>query len=131
MVKGEAEVGREMMSKIVDGVEEAEKPSEAGADGEGDGGVPDEESNDAGFPRISFFPSDAGVENVSDDDGEGGGDEIGEPEKVAVFDEKTSDELINEVIKSGNSDADEEVATSVTGGGDIGFSFGLGFGFLG
>lgn len=46
------------------------------------------------------------MENVGDNDGESGSDEIGKPEEIAVFDKKTSDELIDKVIKGGDSNAD-------------------------
>lgn len=106
VVKREADAGSNLVGKIIDGMKETKKPSEAGTDEESESGVPNEKSDDAVFAGISLFPSDARMENVGDNDGESGGDEIGEPEEVTIFDKKTGDELINEIIKDGNSNAD-------------------------
>ena len=106
VVKRETDTGSDMVCKVVDGVKEAKKPSEAGTNEESEGGIPNEKSDDAVFAGISLFPSDARMENVGDNDGESGSDEIGKPEEIAVFDKKTGDKLINEVIKDGDSNAD-------------------------
>lgn len=68
---------------------------------------------------MTFFPSDFGMSKIGNNRGDGGGDEIREPEKVVIFDDKIGKNSVEGVIKKCDANADEKVAGSVTAGFDI------------
>lgn len=77
---------------------------------------------------MTLFPSNFGMSKVGDDSGDGGGDEIGKPEKAVVFDDEIGENGVENEIKKGDTNANKKVASCVTAGFDI---IGIVFGFHG
>ncbi len=61
------------------------------------------------------------MSDISDDDGDCGGDEIGEPKKIIIFNNKISDDSVENIVESRNADADEKISSGVSRSFDVGF----------
>ena len=71
------------------------------------------------FGDAAFFPSDFGMSNVGDDGGNGGSDEIGEPEEIVIINDKIGKNGVETIIKKGDGDADYEVTGGAFAGLDV------------
>ena len=67
VVEGETNGTRDVVSKFVEGCNEAKKPSEEWADGKCGEEVPGKEFDNAGFAGVAFFPGDFGMSDISND----------------------------------------------------------------
>ena len=110
--EGEVDASTDVVGEFVEGGKEAEELDESGADSDSEDGVPDEKTDDGAFGDVSLFPSDFGVGEVGNDNGDRGGDKIGEPKKIVVVDDKIGKDDIETVVEEGNKDADDGVFTS-------------------
>lgn len=75
--KGQMESARDAVGEVVNWGEEAKKLGEAGVDCDGDNGIPNEKAGDGGLCHCAFLPGDTRMGEVGDEDGNGGGKEIG------------------------------------------------------
>lgn len=97
-----------LVSKIVNWGEVAKKLSEGGTDGNKKS-VPDEKFDDGEFGNFAFFPGNFGVEEISDDSSNRGGNKGGKPDEVVVFDDEIGNNRIENIIESGNTEANDEI----------------------
>ena len=74
---------------------------------------------------MTFFPSNLGVRDIRNNRGDCGSDEVGEPEKVAAFDEEIRDNSEECIVEKRDSEADEKVSGSMLGGFDVIGAFGV------
>ena len=130
--EGEVNGGADIIDEFVERGEETEKLGTGGSDGDGKKGVPDEKTVDGCFGNVALLPSDFGMGDVGDNGSDGGGDEVGEPEEVVVFDDEIGDNRKKNVVENSNTDTNKDVAGGATAGLDVfGFgSFGGGGGVL-
>ena len=68
---------------------------------------------------MTFFPGDFGMSKVGYDGGDSGGNEVGEPEEVVVFNDEIGEDCVKSIIKKSNSNTDEKVTGGVTAGFDV------------
>lgn len=61
------------------------------------------------------------MSNEGDDDCDCGGDEIGEPKKIIIFNNKISDDGVENVVESCDADADEKISGGMLGSFDVGW----------
>ena len=59
--------------------------------------------------------------DIGDNNCDGGGDEIGEPKKIIIFNNKISDDGVENVVESCDADADEKISSGVLRSFDVGF----------
>ena len=62
--------------------------SESRGDNDGEHGVPNKELDDGGSGDVTLFPGDPGVCEVGNNGGNSGGDEVGEPKIIIIFNDK-------------------------------------------
>ena len=94
-------------------------------DEEGKESIPDEETNNGVFGDVAFLPGDFGMSNISDNSGNCGSDEHGEPNKVIVVNDEIGKNRIETIIENSNCDTDYKVASGVFASFDITGSRGL------
>lgn len=61
------------------------------------------------------------MSNVANNDSNNGGDHVGKPEKIVVFDDEIRQYSKKNIVYKGNTDADEEITDCVAAGGDVFF----------
>ncbi len=84
-----------LMSKLVNGSDEAKEPSEKWADGDGGDTVPKEKHNDTALGDMAFFPSNSGMKDVCENGGESIGNNTIEPEEFVGIKNNTGKKSIN------------------------------------
>jgi len=117
--EGEVDTDTDVVGEFVEGGKETEELDESGTDSDSEDGVPDEKTDDGAFGDVSFFPGDFGVGKIGDDNGNRGGDKIGEPKKIIVVDDKISEDGVEAVVEESDKDADDGVFADTLGGGDF------------
>ena len=85
--KWKMESATDIVGKIVEWGEHAEKLGETRSDEKSEQSIPDKEADDCNFGNMTLFPSDFGMRNVSYDGSKSGGDKIGKPKKVTIVNE--------------------------------------------
>ena len=109
------------VSEFVEWCKNTKKLCEGRANYNGEHGIPDEESDNGSFGNVTLLPGNLRVSNEGDDDCDCGGDEIGEPKKIIIFNNEISDDSVENVVESCNADADEKISSGVSRSFDVGF----------
>ena len=85
--KGEMEGISDAVDEVIERGEVAKNLGEARADGDGKNNIPDKEAGNGGTGDFAFLPGDTGMGEVGDEDSNRGGEEVGEPEEIAISDD--------------------------------------------
>ena len=89
-----------------------EQPSTKGANNQCGKEIPGEKIKNSELARVTFLPSDTGVEKKSQNSGADIADQRRHPKKVIVFYKITGDESVNKKIKQSQYDADDDIFTN-------------------
>ena len=106
-------------SEFVQRGEQAKKLGECGCDGDGEDGIPDEESNNGMFGDGALFPCDFGVCEICNNGGDCGSDEIRKPYEIIIFDDKVGENCEEGIVKTSDAYSYDEIAKGVPRGFDV------------
>ena len=108
-----------IISEFIEGSKKAEELCKARGYSNGKYDVPYKKSNDGVFCNFTLFPGDSGVCKIGDNSSNSGGNKVGKPDKIIVFNYKVGKNSKKGIVKYGDQNPYYKISASMFRGFNI------------